>query len=187
MPRRRPFGPKEATLASSSPPFLGVEMSGLSHPEREGCRNLLGLLDNSEIVALCDTITNRLVQPENRQGKDRRFSPKAAAPPQASPRPPAVGAEELRGFALSPSRNAGEPRPPPVPWGRNAASGCPAAPCTWRRWLLKAALPPGFIHVLLLASACFEESEYVNSRFKENGPKGKCLGNQGVFHVVSIS
>ncbi|XP_011354712.1 uncharacterized protein C3orf38 homolog isoform X1 [Pteropus vampyrus] len=42
-------------------------MSGLSHPEREGCRNLLGLLDNGEIIALCDTITNRLVQPENRQ------------------------------------------------------------------------------------------------------------------------
>lgn len=42
-------------------------MSGLSYPEREGCRNLLGLLDNDEIMALCDTITNRLVQPEDRQ------------------------------------------------------------------------------------------------------------------------
>ncbi|XP_026376157.2 uncharacterized protein C3orf38 homolog [Ursus arctos] len=49
------------------PPLLGVEMSGLSYPEMEGCRNLLGLLDNDDIMALCDTITNRLVQPEDRQ------------------------------------------------------------------------------------------------------------------------
>jgi hypothetical protein len=42
-------------------------MSGLSHLESEGCRNLLGLLDNDEIIALCDTITNRLVQPVDRQ------------------------------------------------------------------------------------------------------------------------
>ncbi|KAK2501143.1 hypothetical protein MC885_001749 [Smutsia gigantea] len=33
----------------------------------EGCRNLLALLDNDEILALCDTITNRLVHPEDRQ------------------------------------------------------------------------------------------------------------------------
>ncbi|VCW76613.1 unnamed protein product, partial [Gulo gulo] len=54
---------------SSSPlhPLLGVEMSGLSYSETEGCRNLLGLLDNDDIMALCDTITNRLVQPEDRQ------------------------------------------------------------------------------------------------------------------------
>ncbi|XP_008581309.1 PREDICTED: uncharacterized protein C3orf38 homolog [Galeopterus variegatus] len=42
-------------------------MSGLSCSEMEGCRNLLGLLDNDEIMALCDTVTNRLVQPEDRQ------------------------------------------------------------------------------------------------------------------------
>ncbi|KAK7823341.1 hypothetical protein U0070_007683 [Myodes glareolus] len=42
-------------------------MSGLSHFETEGCRNLLGLLDNDEIMALCDTVTNRLVQPVDRQ------------------------------------------------------------------------------------------------------------------------
>lgn len=42
-------------------------MSGLSAPETEGCRNLLGLLDNDDIMALCDTITNRLVQPADRQ------------------------------------------------------------------------------------------------------------------------
>lgn len=58
-------------------------MSGLSPSEREGCRNLLGLLDDDEIMALCDTVTNRLVQPEDRQGKDRPS--RAAAPPQASP------------------------------------------------------------------------------------------------------
>ncbi|XP_077631087.1 uncharacterized protein C3orf38 homolog isoform X4 [Crocuta crocuta] len=42
-------------------------MSRLSYSEMEGCRNLLGLLDNDDIMALCDTITNRLVQPEDRQ------------------------------------------------------------------------------------------------------------------------
>ncbi|GAB1300365.1 Uncharacterized protein C3orf38 homolog [Apodemus speciosus] len=42
-------------------------MSGLSHLESEGCRNLLGMLDNDEIMALCDTVTNRLVQPVDRQ------------------------------------------------------------------------------------------------------------------------
>ncbi|KAF5927899.1 hypothetical protein HPG69_009265 [Diceros bicornis minor] len=40
-------------------------MLGLRYPEMEGCRNLLGLLD--EIMALCDTITNYLVQPEDCQ------------------------------------------------------------------------------------------------------------------------
>lgn len=47
-------------------------MSGLSHLESEGCRNLLGLLDNDEIMALCDTVTNRLVQPVDRQGRRRQ-------------------------------------------------------------------------------------------------------------------
>lgn len=76
LPRRRPAGPKEATLlAASSPPILGVEMTGLSYTEMEGCRNLLSLLDNDEIMALCDTITNRLVQPEDRQGKGRPHPP----------------------------------------------------------------------------------------------------------------
>nr|XP_045003660.1 uncharacterized protein C3orf38 homolog [Jaculus jaculus] len=42
-------------------------MSGLSHVETEGCRDLLGLLDSDEIMALCDTVTSRLVQPEDRQ------------------------------------------------------------------------------------------------------------------------
>ncbi|XP_004448652.1 uncharacterized protein C3orf38 homolog [Dasypus novemcinctus] len=42
-------------------------MPGLSQSEMEGCRKMLGLLDNDEIMALCDTITNRLVQPEDRQ------------------------------------------------------------------------------------------------------------------------
>ncbi|XP_004440124.1 PREDICTED: uncharacterized protein C3orf38 homolog [Ceratotherium simum simum] len=41
-------------------------MSGLSLPEMEGCRALLGLLDDAEITALCDTVTGRLVRPEHR-------------------------------------------------------------------------------------------------------------------------
>ena len=40
----------------------------------EGCRNLLGLLGHDEIVALCDTITNRLVQPEGHQDAIRAVS-----------------------------------------------------------------------------------------------------------------
>uniref|UniRef100_A0A8C0W213 Uncharacterized protein n=1 Tax=Castor canadensis TaxID=51338 RepID=A0A8C0W213_CASCN len=31
--------------------------------KKKGCRNLLSLLDNNEIMALCDTVINRLVQP----------------------------------------------------------------------------------------------------------------------------
>ncbi|KAG8520703.1 putative protein C3orf38, partial [Galemys pyrenaicus] len=42
-------------------------MSGLSRTEVKGCRNLLSLLDDEEVRSLCDTVTNRLVQPENRQ------------------------------------------------------------------------------------------------------------------------
>ncbi|XP_055474624.1 uncharacterized protein C3orf38 homolog [Psammomys obesus] len=42
-------------------------MSGLSHFETKGCRKLLDLLDNDDIMALCDTVTNRLVQPLDRQ------------------------------------------------------------------------------------------------------------------------
>ncbi|XP_074048374.1 uncharacterized protein C3orf38 homolog [Macrotis lagotis] len=42
-------------------------MSGLNKTELEGCRDLLGLLETPDIFALCDTITNRLVQPEDRQ------------------------------------------------------------------------------------------------------------------------
>ncbi|XP_054984032.1 uncharacterized protein C3orf38 homolog [Sorex araneus] len=41
-------------------------MAGLSSPEKEGCRKLLGLLNTDDILALCDTVTNRLVRPENR-------------------------------------------------------------------------------------------------------------------------
>lgn len=58
---------RAALVASSSAPFPGGEMSGLSHLETEGCRHLLGLLDDDEIMALCDTVTNRLVQPVDRQ------------------------------------------------------------------------------------------------------------------------
>lgn len=107
-------------MASASTPFLGVEMSGLSYPETEGCRKLLGLLENEEIMALCDTITNRLVQPEDRQGKGRA-SPTAAAPPRASAAP------------RERPRRAGRARPRPQPVPRTpgvaaaAVPSCPAA------------------------------------------------------------
>ncbi|RMC01723.1 hypothetical protein DUI87_21739 [Hirundo rustica rustica] len=41
--------------------------SGLSERERAGCRDLLELLHTEELLALTDTVTNRLVHPESRQ------------------------------------------------------------------------------------------------------------------------
>lgn len=49
--------------------------AGLSEREQAGCRQLLELLGTEELLALTDTITNRLVHPESRQG--------ATAPPRA--------------------------------------------------------------------------------------------------------
>ncbi|XP_074890173.1 uncharacterized protein C3orf38 homolog [Buteo buteo] len=40
---------------------------GLSERERAGCRDLLEFLETEELMALTDTITNRLVHPESRQ------------------------------------------------------------------------------------------------------------------------
>ncbi|KAM6293654.1 uncharacterized protein C3orf38 homolog [Porphyrio hochstetteri] len=40
---------------------------GLSEREQAGCRQLLEFLDTEELLALTDTVTNRLVHPENRQ------------------------------------------------------------------------------------------------------------------------
>ncbi|XP_074453749.1 uncharacterized protein C3orf38 homolog [Larus michahellis] len=40
---------------------------GLSEREQAGCRQLLEFLETEELMALTDTVTNRLVHPENRQ------------------------------------------------------------------------------------------------------------------------
>ncbi|XP_074959646.1 uncharacterized protein C3orf38 homolog [Phalacrocorax aristotelis] len=40
---------------------------GLSECEQAGCRQLLELLETEELMALTDTVTNRLVHPESRQ------------------------------------------------------------------------------------------------------------------------
>ncbi|KAM6099826.1 uncharacterized protein C3orf38 homolog [Theristicus caerulescens] len=40
---------------------------GLSEREQAGCRDLLELLETEELMALTDTVTNRLVHPESRQ------------------------------------------------------------------------------------------------------------------------
>ncbi|KAM9390210.1 uncharacterized protein C3orf38 homolog [Phaethornis superciliosus] len=40
---------------------------GLSEREQAGCRELLEFLETNELMALTDTVTNRLVHPENRQ------------------------------------------------------------------------------------------------------------------------
>ncbi|XP_008105955.2 uncharacterized protein C3orf38 homolog [Anolis carolinensis] len=41
--------------------------AGMSELERDGCRELLGLLDTDDLLALTDTVTARLVQPDDRQ------------------------------------------------------------------------------------------------------------------------
>ncbi|XP_060626607.2 uncharacterized protein C3orf38 homolog [Anolis sagrei] len=41
--------------------------AGMSEREKEGCRELLDLLDTDDLLALTDTVTTRLVQPEDRQ------------------------------------------------------------------------------------------------------------------------
>ncbi|XP_048351515.1 uncharacterized protein C3orf38 homolog [Sphaerodactylus townsendi] len=41
--------------------------AGMSEREQSGCQELLELLDNDDLMALTDTVTNRLVQPESRQ------------------------------------------------------------------------------------------------------------------------
>lgn len=41
---------------------------GLSEREQAGCRDILELLETEELMALTDTVTNRLIHPENRQG-----------------------------------------------------------------------------------------------------------------------
>ncbi|KAH0624954.1 hypothetical protein JD844_032907 [Phrynosoma platyrhinos] len=41
--------------------------AGMSEREREGCRELLELLQTDDLLALTDTVTNRLVEPGNRQ------------------------------------------------------------------------------------------------------------------------
>ncbi|POI29875.1 hypothetical protein CIB84_006375 [Bambusicola thoracicus] len=40
---------------------------GLSEREQAGCRQILELLETEELMTLTDTVTNRLVHPENRQ------------------------------------------------------------------------------------------------------------------------
>uniref|UniRef100_A0A8C3KFI4 Uncharacterized protein n=1 Tax=Calidris pygmaea TaxID=425635 RepID=A0A8C3KFI4_9CHAR len=40
---------------------------GLNEREQAGCRQLLEFLETQELMALTDTVTNRLVHPENRQ------------------------------------------------------------------------------------------------------------------------
>lgn len=88
--------------------------AGLSEREQAGCRQLLELLGTEELLALTDTITNRLVHPESRQG--------AAAPPRAG-----------GGVGGSWVPAGGGPRPPaPL---RPAASG-PALPGLGAPWSL---------------------------------------------------
>lgn len=126
-----------------SSPVLGAEMSRLSYSEMEGCRNLLGLLDNDDIMALCDTITNRLVQPEDRQGKRclLRKSGRLSRGVTRTPSGGSSGVEEVRDLSgpQGPDRAGAElsrvsatgatPRPgslralpggtdAPAPWGR---------------------------------------------------------------------
>lgn len=44
-------------------------MSGLSDIERVGCLQILKLLPKGDLLSLCDTVTNKLIAPENDTGK----------------------------------------------------------------------------------------------------------------------
>lgn len=44
-------------------------MSGLSDTERVGCLQILKLLPKGDLLSLCDTVTNKLIAPENDTGK----------------------------------------------------------------------------------------------------------------------
>lgn len=109
-------------------------MSGLSQSEMEGCHNLLGLLDNDEIMSLCDTVTNRLVQPKDRQGTGLRALWSGGSSGPSLMRLPHSGAEPLS--------------PTLVLVGPEAARR--------RRLVVRptmARLPPGFILLVLRAGA----------------------------------
>ena len=41
----------------------------LSDKEREGCRTILNKLPQQDLINLTDTVTNRIVSPENASGK----------------------------------------------------------------------------------------------------------------------
>ncbi|KAK9402246.1 putative protein C3orf38 like [Crotalus adamanteus] len=56
---------------SNAPPLPPFNMAsagaGMNERERDGCRELLDLLQTDDLLALADTVTSRLVQPSNRQ------------------------------------------------------------------------------------------------------------------------
>ncbi|XP_015261445.1 PREDICTED: uncharacterized protein C3orf38 homolog [Gekko japonicus] len=46
---------------------MASAVAGMSEREQKGCQELLELLHTDDLIALTDTVTNRLVQPDNRQ------------------------------------------------------------------------------------------------------------------------
>lgn len=51
-----------------APTIMASAWAGLSEREQKGCQELLELLHTDDLIALTDTVTNRLVQPDSRQG-----------------------------------------------------------------------------------------------------------------------
>lgn len=102
LPRRRPAGPKEATLLAASSPHSGGRDDRGSATRRWRAVVTCSSLDNDEIMALCDTITNRLVQPEDHKVRVDPPNPqRVAISPQASLGPQLAGAcSEGRGRNL---------------------------------------------------------------------------------------
>lgn len=49
--------------------FVLTKMQGLSPNERAGCTKLLQSLQKSDLLSLCDTVTNKLIAVENDEGK----------------------------------------------------------------------------------------------------------------------
>ena len=47
----------------------GKKWEMLSDREKEGCKTILNKLPQKDLLTLTDTVTNRVVTPENTQGK----------------------------------------------------------------------------------------------------------------------
>lgn len=131
---------------------------GLSEREQAGCRQILELLETEELLALTDTVTNRLVHPENRQGvriplRRAAFRPVAPIPERGSGRLPSC---------LSAAAGVAVPGPVRSPWplvgcGTRHSGGGGTGPgpaergCRWfgssASWAASVPAAPAFVHL----------------------------------------
>lgn len=129
---------------------------GLSEREQAGCRQILELLETEELLALTDTVTNRLVHPENRQGvriplRRAAFRPVAPISERGSGRLPSC---------LSAAEGVAEPGPVRSPWplvgggtrhsgGGGTGPGLAERGCRWfgsiASWAASVPAAPAFV------------------------------------------